>query len=59
MRSADAGILSGRMRCDDLRLTGSGGANRVMEAELKRLVTRSPFEIRLPKPTREGEATLL
>ena len=24
-------------RCDDLRLTGSGGANRVMEAELKRL----------------------
>jgi putative N6-adenine-specific DNA methylase len=47
------------MRCDDLRLTGSGGANRVMEAELKRLVTRSPFEIRLPKPTREGEATLL
>ena len=48
-----------RMRCDDLRLTGSGGANRVMEAELKRLVMRSPFEIRLPKPTREGEATLL
>ncbi|MEO7274367.1 MAG: hypothetical protein ABIX28_10345 [Vicinamibacterales bacterium] len=47
------------MRCDDLRLTGSGGANRVMEAELKRLVMRSPFEIRLPKPIREGEATLL
>jgi len=47
------------MRCDDLRLTGSGGANRVMEAELKRLVMRSPFEIRLPKPRREGEATLL
>jgi putative N6-adenine-specific DNA methylase len=47
------------MRCDELRLTGSGGANRVMEAELKRLVTRSPFEIRLPKPRREGDATLL
>jgi 23S rRNA G2445 N2-methylase RlmL len=30
-----------------------------MEAELKRLVMRSPFEIRLPKPRREGEATLL
>ena len=29
-------------RCDELRLTGSGGANRVMEAELKRLVMRSP-----------------
>jgi putative N6-adenine-specific DNA methylase len=47
------------MRCDELRLTGSGGANRVMEAELKRLVTRSPFAIQLPKPRREGDATLL
>jgi putative N6-adenine-specific DNA methylase len=47
------------MRCDDIRLTGSGGANRVMEAELKRLVMRSPFEVRVPKPKREGEATLL
>jgi 23S rRNA (guanine2445-N2)-methyltransferase / 23S rRNA (guanine2069-N7)-methyltransferase len=47
------------MRCDELRLTGSGGANRVMEAELKRLVMRSPFEIRLPAPRREGESTLL
>src|SRR2546422_9851955 len=46
-------------RCDELRLTGSGGANRVMEAELKRLVMRSPFEIRLEKPKREGEGTLL
>ncbi len=44
---------------DDLRLTGSGGANRVMEAELKRLVMRSPFDVRLEKPKREGEATLL
>src|SRR5688500_15390649 len=48
-----------QVRCDDLRLTGSGGANRAMEAELKRLVMRSPFDIRLPKPRREGEATLL
>src|SRR5438445_1938169 len=46
-------------RCDELRLTGSGGANRVMEAELKRLVMRSPFQVRLGKPRREGEATLL
>jgi 23S rRNA G2445 N2-methylase RlmL len=47
------------MRCDELRLTGSGGTNRVMEAEFKRLVMRSPFEVRVPKPRREGEATLL
>ena len=46
------------MRCDELRLTGSGGSNRVMEAEMKRLVMRSPFNIPLPKPKREGEATL-
>ena len=42
-------------RCNDLRLTGSGGANRVMEAELKRLVMRSPFDVRLDKPKREGK----
>jgi putative N6-adenine-specific DNA methylase len=47
------------MRCDELRLTGSGGANRVMEAEMKRLVMRSPFNVALPKPKREGDATLL
>jgi 23S rRNA G2445 N2-methylase RlmL len=47
------------MRCDELRLTGSGGANRVMEAELKRLVMRSPFDVRVPSPKREGDATLL
>ena len=46
-------------RCNELRLTGSGGANRVMEAELKRLVMRSPFGVRVEKPKREGEATLL
>ena len=47
------------VRCDELRLTGSGGANRVMEAEFKRLVMRSSFDVRVPKPRREGEATLL
>jgi putative N6-adenine-specific DNA methylase len=46
-------------RCDELRLTGSGGANRVMEAEFKRLVMRSSFDLRVEKPKREGEATLL
>ncbi|MSO62428.1 MAG: hypothetical protein EXQ50_10105 [Acidobacteria bacterium] len=46
-------------RCHELRLTGSGGANRVMEAELKRLVMRSPFAVRLEAPKREGDATLL
>lgn len=30
-----------------------------MEAELKRLVMRSPFEVRVEKPQREGDATLL
>jgi len=44
---------------NELRLTGSGGANRVMEAELKRLVMRSAFDIQLDKPRREGDSTLL
>jgi putative N6-adenine-specific DNA methylase len=30
-----------------------------MEGELKRLVMRSPFDIRVPAPRREGDATLL
>jgi 23S rRNA G2445 N2-methylase RlmL len=30
-----------------------------MEAELKRLVMRSPFDVRVEKPRREGEGTLL
>src|SRR5213592_2731381 len=30
-----------------------------MEAEFKRLVMRSPFQVRVEKPKREGEATLL
>src|SRR5260221_275485 len=49
----------GAQRCHELRLTGSGGANRVMEAELKRLVVRAPFPVRVEKPKREGEETLL
>ena len=47
------------VHCDELRLTGSGGANRVMEAEVKRLVMRSDFDIRLPAPRRDGETALL
>ena len=54
-----AGRYTARVRRDEIRLTGSGGANRVMEAELKRLVMRSPFDVRVPKPAREGDATLL
>src|SRR6185436_8549400 len=46
------------LRCDELRLTGFGGANRVMEAEFKRLVMRSPFDVRVDKLKREGDATL-
>src|SRR5262245_45328146 len=46
-------------RCNELSLTVSGGATRVLEAELKRLVMRSPFDVRLDKPQREGEETLL
>ena len=60
-RGAGAGSLLGwsNLRCHELRLTGSGGANRVMEAELKRLVMRSPFGVRLENPKREDEGTLL
>lgn len=41
-----------------LRLSGTVGANKVMEAELLRLVKRSPFDIRVPKPSRQGAAVL-
>jgi len=41
-----------------LRISGTVGANRVMEAELLRLVKRSPFEIRVPKPVRQGSMAL-
>lgn len=46
-------------RRDRLRLTGSGGANRAMEAEFKRLMVRSRFDTWLPAPTRETDSTLL
>src|SRR3977135_2679209 len=52
-------MLVSAERCNELRLTGSSGANRVMEAEVKRLVMRSPFAVRAEKPKREGESTLL
>jgi len=41
-----------------LRISGTVGANRVMEAELLRLVKRSPFEVRVPKPARQGSMAL-
>ncbi len=46
-------------REDDLRLSGSAGATTLMEAEFLRLVKRSPFEVRLPRGRREGDAVLL
>jgi len=46
-------------RCDKLRLTGSRGANRVLEADFKRLVIQSPFDVPVERPKREGDATLL
>ena len=51
--------MSAGRREDSLRLVGSGGANRVMESELLRLVKRSPFHVRVPKARRDGDATLL
>ncbi|MDH3628436.1 MAG: hypothetical protein OEV00_14325 [Acidobacteriota bacterium] len=41
-----------------LRLQGTVGANKVMESELLRLVMRSPFKVRVPKPTRQGSTAL-
>lgn len=41
-----------------LRLSGTVGANKVMEAELLRLVKRSAFDVRVPKPARQGSAVL-
>lgn len=46
-------------REDLLRLTGSAGANKLMESELLRLVKRSPFHVRVPAPKRDGDGTLL
>lgn len=44
---------------DQLRLIGSGGANRAMEAELKRLAPRLLDRPKLDKPTRADPQTLL
>ena len=52
-------MTAGARREDVLRLTGSAGANKLMEAELLRLVKRSPFRVRVPDPRRDGDATLL
>ena len=41
-----------------LRISGTVGSNRVMEAELLRLVMRSPFRVQVPKPTRQGSMAL-
>jgi len=41
-----------------LRVSGTVGANKVMESELLRLVKRSPFQVRVPKPVRQGSMAL-
>lgn len=41
-----------------LRVSGSVGANKVMESELLRLVKRSPFNVRVPRPARQGSLAL-
>lgn len=41
-----------------LRLSGTVGSNKVMESELLRLVKRSPFHVRVPKPARQGSMAL-
>jgi putative N6-adenine-specific DNA methylase len=41
-----------------LRLSGTVGANKVMQSELLRLVKRSPFHVRVPKPVRQGSMAL-
>jgi putative N6-adenine-specific DNA methylase len=41
-----------------LRVSGTVGANKVMESELLRLVMRSPFHVRVPKPARSGSTAL-
>ncbi len=41
-----------------LRISGTVGSNKVMESELLRLVKRSPFHVRVPKPVRQGSMAL-
>jgi 23S rRNA G2445 N2-methylase RlmL len=45
-------------REDALRLAGSVGVNKVMAAELLRLVKRSPFRLRVPEPKKQGSTAL-
>ncbi len=51
------GLLGARTE-SALRLSGTVGANKVMESELLRLVKRSPFHVRVPKPARQGSTAL-
>jgi putative N6-adenine-specific DNA methylase len=50
--------LPGAQSESALRISGTVGANKVMESELLRLVKRSPFEVRVPKPKRQGSTAL-
>ncbi len=52
------GVLLGAQTESALRLSGTVGANKVMESELLRLVKRSPFHVRVPKPARQGSMAL-
>ena len=52
------GGLMGARAESALRLSGTVGANKVMESELLRLVKRSPFHVRVPKPARQGSMAL-
>ena len=46
-------------KTSSLRLVGSTGANRAMEAELKRLARRAFSDVRLARPKRVDEQTLV
>jgi putative N6-adenine-specific DNA methylase len=52
------GGLPGAQAESALRLSGTVGANKVMESELLRLVMRSPFHVRVSKPARQGSTAL-
>ena len=52
------GGLIGAQAESALRISGTVGSNKVMESELLRLVKRSPFHVRVPKPVRQGSMAL-
>ena len=52
------GGLPGAQAESALRISGTVGANKVMESELLRLVKRSPFHVRVSKPKRQGSTAL-